>query len=122
VAALGLALLVGGEATAAAKKKKKNSVVAGSVLSVQAEADGSGKITVKTKANKKKMTEGKEVTVSIPKDAKIERVTGKKGAQQRNTGTFSDVRTGSSVVIHTAPGSANQAASLEIKKGKKKNS
>jgi hypothetical protein len=118
VVALSLTLfLVSGSADAAAKKKKKASVVAGTVVSVDS---GAGKVTVKTKGNKKKMTPGEEVTVSITKDTKIERVQGKKGSQQRTTAALSDVKQGSAILVRTNAGTQREAASVEIKGKKKK--
>src|SRR5262245_60733441 len=112
---LSLVLLVGADAEAGAQKKKKKGMLIGSVVSVQADA---GKITLKTKGDKKKMTPGEEVTVSVSKETKIERIKGKKGSEQRSTATLSDVRQGAKIRVRTSKGAPREAQAIEIK-GKK---
>jgi hypothetical protein len=113
-----LMLCAAATSEAGAQKKKKKGLLIGSVVSVQADA---GKITLKTKANKKKMTPGEEVTVSVGKDTKIERIKGKKGSEQRSTASLADVRPGAKIRVRTSRAAPRQAQAIEIKGKKKKN-
>jgi len=103
----------------AAKKKKKASVLKGSVVSVTA-ASGTTPAKLTVKVGGKKNTAGKEEQVTVANDAKIERVTGKKGQQQTTAATFDAVRAGAKVTVHVRAGGGHVADRIEIKGGKKK--
>ncbi len=123
---LSLALLLGGDSADAAGKKKKNkaaSLLSGAIVSVEPSAadPNVGKVTIKTKANKKKATESKEVTFQVTKTTTVEQVTGKKGEVKTSPAYFRDLKAGTMVTARVGPGNQAEARSLQVRAGKKKN-
>ncbi len=100
-------------------KKKRGKAVAGKVVKLEIES-GKGSLTIKTRGNKKKMTEGKEYTFKVTADTKVEKVKGKKQVEEAK---ISDVKLGRFIRVFASKDSADTAAKIQLfgkRKGKKK--
>jgi hypothetical protein len=104
------ALIVIGTTSEAAQKKK--GAVVGVVIDVQKDS-----LKVITKA--KKGIAGEEKTVSITKDTKIEKVTGKKGQQEKAPATLENIQKGAQVAVYLRGDQPTQAERIEIVAKKK---
>jgi hypothetical protein len=125
---LGLLLALSGDALAAKAKKKQAGGVQGTVKAIEpgtGDNKDTGTITVNIVAGKKKKKvpapagQGAEKKITITKETRIEKVSGKKGQTETKPATFSDLQNGARLKITLKTGT-DQAEKVQIVDGKKK--
>jgi hypothetical protein len=99
-------------------KAKKAPTVRGVIADVKTDKDkdaGAITLTIQKKTKKgEKTAEPEKKTIKVPEGAKIELVSGKKGAQTTKTGSFKDLQTGERVFV-TLEGDTAKEIKIHVK-------